>query len=203
MPWCARLTSPGRTASRPPPPPMIAAADAVWCGARNGGQPTSGRPGQQPGGQVKDARDVEHRERELGEERAGVVPASSCPCPADRRAARCGALRLRARARDVLARARTSARSGYAGRGDRPGGSTGGGIELSAKVRARFDEMPEPYRLDAGERLCGRLGRAQILCTPCSVPSGGPAPRHRPQAPVEPELAQGSVTIEPLGRDLA
>ena len=38
-PLCARLASPGRG---PGPPPTIAAIDALWCGARNGGRVISG-----------------------------------------------------------------------------------------------------------------------------------------------------------------
>ena len=41
-PRCARLASPGRG---PRPPPTIAGADAVWCGARNGGVVISGCSG--------------------------------------------------------------------------------------------------------------------------------------------------------------
>ncbi len=66
--------------------------------------------------------------------------------------------------------------------------------------------MPEPYRLDAGQRhLCGRLGRAQDPPHAHAARrfGAGQRSRHRPQAPVEPELAQCSVTIEPLGRELA
>ena len=42
-PRCARLASPGRGAA--PPPPTIAAADAEWCGARNGGTRIRPPPG--------------------------------------------------------------------------------------------------------------------------------------------------------------
>ncbi len=41
-PRWASVASPGRS---PGPPPTIAAAEAVWCGARNGRTATSGRPG--------------------------------------------------------------------------------------------------------------------------------------------------------------
>jgi len=43
MPWCASDAWPGRIT--PVPPPTIAAMDAVWCGAQNGGVVISPDPG--------------------------------------------------------------------------------------------------------------------------------------------------------------
>ena len=55
-PRCARLTSPGRAGR---PPPTIAAIDALWCGARNGGSRTSGCSGREQPGDGVDARHLE------------------------------------------------------------------------------------------------------------------------------------------------
>ena len=55
-PRCARLASPGLG---PGPPPTIAATDALWCGARKGGNETSGCPGGEHAGHRVDARHLE------------------------------------------------------------------------------------------------------------------------------------------------
>ena len=62
-PRCASETSPGRGVE---PPPTIAGADVPWCGARNGGTVTSGRPWRKQAGHRVDPR---HLERFLPRER--------------------------------------------------------------------------------------------------------------------------------------
>ena len=74
------------------PPPMTAATDAVWCGARNGGTVTSGRPGgSRPATEwmrvTSSASAGGNRGRMPGNRRASIVfpvpggPPSSRLCP--------------------------------------------------------------------------------------------------------------------------
>ena len=62
-PRWARLASPGRGTA---PPPTIAAADAPWCGARNGGSEHDRAPGRQ---RSRDRVDPRHLERLVAGER--------------------------------------------------------------------------------------------------------------------------------------
>ena len=65
--------------------------------------------------------------------------------------------------------------------------------------------MPHGNRLDAAElRLAGRLGRAEDPLEAGAARALGDGERaaHRPDAPVEGELADGRMLGEPLGRNL-
>ncbi len=139
---------------------------------------------------------------------AAAARASSCRCPAGRRAAGCARPRPRSRARGARAPARARRRGpGAAALVDVASGERleRRGVDLAAEVRDRLGEVPDRHRLDPGERGLGRrLGGADEALEP------GPArtlrdrerPRDRSHPPVERELADRRVLGEPLGREL-
>ena len=110
-PRCASVISPGR--ARGLPPPTSATADALWCGARNGGSARRVWPRAGARGRV-DLGDLERFvARERGKDRtAGGGRASSCRRPVGRRTARGARPRPRPpSAERAKSRPRTSARS--------------------------------------------------------------------------------------------
>ena len=138
-PRCARLASPGRG---PRPPPTIAAADALWCGARNGGVVTSGMLGaKDPRHRVDSASPRAPRRPEgPGGAPGSGARASSSRCPAARRRAGCArrSPRSRARARALLAA------DVLGGRG--PAAVDGRSVRAPAPARARRGGRRRPRR---------------------------------------------------------
>ena len=182
------------------PPPTIAAIDALWCGARKGGSRTSGRLGREQPGDRVDARHLERlvRRRAAAGARAGAARASSCRCPAGRRAGGCGLRQPRARAPAgrVPGRGRRRGPGMQAASSPFAGGSYGAGSRLAPQVRGRLGEVPDRDRLDPGERRLGRrLGSAEQPLD--AGPPGALGDREhaadRPHAPVERELADRGV----------
>ena len=79
-------------------------------------------------------------------------------------------------------------------------------LALAAKIGGSLREMPDGNRLDPGKRGLGARPRcAEDPWQPSAPRSLGQRDHasHGPEAPVEPELADGRVVVEPLARDLA
>ena len=196
-PRCARLASPG---PGPAPPPTIAAAEAPWCGARNGGARMSGCPAASRPGDGVDAR---HLERRLAVERRQDARQP----PGEHRLARAGRA---CEQQVVLARggelerspcALLAAHVGEVGRGNgssarRPAASgsaararRGGTRPPRARWRSRTDSMP------ASAASARRLGGAEDALEPRAPRAFGDGERaaDRPQPTVERELADACV----------
>ena len=202
-PWCARLASPGPRV--PPPPPTIAATEAEWCGARNGGTRTSPPPGRstpRPSGCASPR--ARPRRRGAAGSRAAGARASSCPCRAARRAGGCARRRRRSRARAAPAPGRARRRDRgrrerleVVGRQRRLGRAA-----LAPQVGDRLGEVVTGDRLDSGERHLGaRLGRADETREPGAAGAFGRDERagDGPQPSVERELADRGVAVERSG----
>ena len=159
-----------RPAAASGPPPTIAATDAVWCGARNGGTVTSGRPGGRS--PATEWMRVTSSASSGGEAAAGFPAgggrASSCRSPAGRRAAGCAPpAAASSSARRARSWPRTSARSGAGGPGADPfcaGGSGGDGSHSPRRYATASARWCTGTGVDPRERGLGRaLGRAQQL----------------------------------------
>ena len=196
-PRCARLASPGRG---PGPPPTIAAVEAEWCGARNGGSAISGRPGgraarrRSGSASPRAPRRVERRQdaREPPREHRLPVPGG----PASRRL--CAPAAAISSARRARSCPRTSARSGCAGAGRAPvrRRRVRRRLPLAAQVGDGLGQVAERHGVDAGELgLRRRLGGAEEAREPGPARAlrGREHPADRPDAAVEGELAERRV----------
>ena len=195
-PRCARLASPGRG---PGPPPTIAAVEALWCGARNGRRVTSGRSGgssPRPSGSASPR--APRAARAAAGSRAAAGRASSCPCPAVRRAAGCGRRPPRARAPAARAPDRVRRRDPA----DRAPALLVRRLRAAAAATRRGGTRPPRARCRTGTASTPassasqrRLGGAEDPLEPGAPRSLGHRERaaHRPDAPVERELADGGV----------
>ena len=198
------VASPGRGDA---PPPTIAAVDAVWWGARNGGVGSAPRPASMPAIEWIRVTSSAASSRAAAGSRAGGARASSCRCPAGPRRAGCAppaaAISSTRRARSWP---RTSPRSGTSAP------STG-----SARARARADRArpgsTRPPRRGAGPApaRCRRARprrptrpRTRAVGSRCRrAPSAAAsAPGDGAQPPVERELADRRVPGERARRQL-
>ncbi len=197
-PRWARLASPGRS---PGPPPTIAAVEALWCGARNGGSAISGCSG----GSSPATEWIRVTSSAASGSSGGRIPGRRRPSivfpvpggPPKRRL--CPPAAASSRARRARSCPRTSARSAGGGRSWNRGARRRIRRQLAAQVCDRVREMPDRHRLDAGQRRLRRaLPRAEQPLEPHP-----PRPfRHRQDTadPAEPsvqgELAHSRMPFE-------
>ena len=215
-PRCASVASPTCGPPLPPPPPTIAAVDAEWCGARNGGNRTSPLPGcrtpatewirvtsSAPSSleQRQDPRQTPREHRLAGSGRAG-----------EQQVVTAGRGDLERAPRTLL-----PAEVAEVGRGRRVVHPAlvwrrvcGRRLAPSPQVGDRLGEMRDGYGLDAGQGDLGaRLGRADDPVEPGPARALGRDERagHGSEAPVERQLADRRVTGQRVaaaaGRDAA
>ncbi len=204
-PRWARLASPGRG---PGPPPTIAAVEAEWCGARNGGSAISGRPGStSPATEwirvTSSASSGASGGRTPGSRRASIVlPVPGGPA----RSRLCAPAAAISSARRARSWPRTSARSGC---GRRDGSVRRRRVRrrltLAAQVGDRLGQVAQRHGVDPGELGLGRrLGRAEQSREP--GPAGALGRREhaadRTHTPVERELTERRMAGERSGGDL-
>ena len=194
-PRWARLASPGRG---PVPPPTIAAAEAPWCGARNGGVSTIGRPaGSVPATEWMRVTSSAASRVQLRQEPGRRRPASSCRFPVGRRTGGCGRRpqRARAPAAPSPARVRPRGQARTAPRGSRsPEGMRG---ECPSRRGGTRLPRPDGHRHDvdaaSGADSAAQMSRVSpALRTPSAtaiVPATG---RTRPSRESSPTLACSS-----------
>ena len=161
-PRCARLASPGRG---PLPPPTIAAIDALWCGARNGGTRISGRPGGSTPAtewiRVTSSASLVREQRQDPGQPAGEHRLAGARRPREQQV-----VPARGRELERAPGALLTADVDEVGRRQVadvavPARRLGAASRLAAQVGDRLGEMPHRNRLDAGQRHLGaRLGRA-------------------------------------------
>ena len=204
-PPCARLTSPGRSRAFP----ISAAADALWCGARNGRERDERARRQEPRcgvdagdlerlagvGRRQDAREAAGQHRLARSGRAGQ---EQVVAPRRGDLERPPGPRLPAHLREVGAGALVP---------DGCGSGTGAGSARPAQDLDRVAEVARSDDLDAAAEtgLSSALARDDERLDP-SPPrrlghrQGAP---HGPQTPVEAELGGRCDALDPLGGRLA
>ena len=205
-PRCARLASPGLRCG---PPPTIAAVEALWCGARNGGCETSGcsrstSPATEWIRVTSSASAESSAGRIPGSRRASIVfPVPGGPP----KRTLCPPAAASSSARRARSCPRTSARSGAAGAGVAVGRERRLRLqlELPAKIRDCLGEMPNRHRCDTRERGLPRgIRRAEETLD--AEPARSLGDREHAADPAQPaverELADRRRALERASRQL-
>ena len=206
-PRCARLASPGRGDA---PPPTIAAVEAPWWGARNGGARMIGRPGRSvPATEwmrvTSSASSRVSGGRMPGSRRASIVlPVPGGPASRTL----CSPAAASSSARRPRSWPRTSARSGRNGSSSSsgPGGEANGIVLFAPKVGDRLGEVMHGHGADSRQRRLGRGLRGAEESPEAGTPSAfrdGDRARDRAHPPVERELAHAAVLEQPARGQLA